>query len=669
MRAMHRRISGRHLKLALLAGSPVLIALLLLIPEWIGAIPWWFKKVCGWVVFLGILALLARRLLAVKPGDAWPEPPAIPAAGPAAFWRPWALRLATLSLAWPLLKAPENLGFGDWDYFLEKFEAIRRTILIYGEFPWWDPWCRGGVPLAAGPQVGLVSIATPLVLAFGTSVGLRLAALLMLLIAAEGARKLADRLFGDPWASTLTALIYALNGGLLVDTVAGYFIPMSYAAIPWLVDGVFRLERSRRAGVSLGSWGAFVVLGGIQYPSIHGVLLAALVWVRALRVLDGPRRRRLLAHSAIAVGVALALSGWRLSTLALVMRDFPRQIPPSGDETLASILNHLLNRPAKDLLRGPEALPPYFWEATCYVGPAVLIAATLSLAGGWKWFHTVTLGCGWLAAGGSRWSLPSYWLGHWPVFSTMHAVGRWRFAAMLGLGLAAGSAVARWRSRGGARRFAATALVLVVAADFLALGHQTLHLAFSVKPAASAFPGMASSALISIAEWPGFPAILVNRAVVHGYEPLLGYDRHATTARTWRGHPAYRGEFSVGGEPVQPVFWSPNRVVLRVEPGAMVSINQNPGSWWSINGRPGDPSLRCVEMNRPFMAAADAQGRLVLQISPKGLAAGYALHALGFGLILAGLLASRPSIENHPAGRSRGGPLDSTGASEVDPGE
>ena len=40
-----------------------------------------------------------------------------------------------------------------------------------GQFPWWDPACRGGFPLAANPQCGLLGVATPLVLALGTSVG------------------------------------------------------------------------------------------------------------------------------------------------------------------------------------------------------------------------------------------------------------------------------------------------------------------------------------------------------------------------------------------------------------------------------------------------------------------------------------------------------------------
>ena len=133
----------------------------------------------------------------------------------------------------PLLQHPENLGFGDWDLNLQKYESVRRTIVHWGEFPWWDPWCRGGFPLAANPQCGVVGVATPLVLAFGTSVGLRLATLACLLIAAEGARRLALLWVGDPYAAVAAGLIYGLNGGVLVQVVAGYHLPMSYLTFPW----------------------------------------------------------------------------------------------------------------------------------------------------------------------------------------------------------------------------------------------------------------------------------------------------------------------------------------------------------------------------------------------------------------------------------------------------
>lgn len=631
----------------LLAASPLIVAGLFLGPDLFLAIPWALRKGLGWCGFVALGALGLGRIATVRTGDlaSWPsrrgEGGGPGRAGRAEVWLPWVLGLATLSMGWPLLRNPENLGFGDWDYYLQKWEAIRRTILVWGEFPWWDPWCRGGVPLASSPQVGLVSIATPLVLICGTSVGLRLATVLMLVLAVEGARRLAEDCVEDPWAAALAGLVYGLNGGVLVETVGGYFIPMSYATLPWLIRGVIGLERSVGRGLALGGWGAFIALNGLHYLSIYGLILAGLIWLRSARLLDLAGRRRLLAHSLVALGLALALSGWRLGTMAGVMGDFPRVLRPGGDETWADIAAHLLVRPVGPLLGDLETLPPYFWETTCYVGPLVLLAASASLARGWRWWHLLGLGCGWLAIGGTHWYHPSYWLAHLPVFSTMHAITRWRFPAMLGLGLATASAVAHWRAEGRLPRWLATALVLAVGFDYLDFGHRTLQQAFPIAPTEAAFPGPRTPDFASIREWPGFAALLRDRAVVHGYEPLLGYQRRAPTARLWQGHPDYVAEFWTGTTPLKPAAWAPNRVVLHVKPGEQVAINQNPGSWWSINGAAGDPNLRCVEMRRPFRARADGQGRLELRIRPRGLILGYQIHAAGLATLMLGLGLAR----------------------------
>ena len=161
---------------------------------------WWF----GEAAFLVLVAAGLRRLGRVLPTDSWPmdsgaDGPAIDTA--AARWIPWVLRVAVLSLVFPIMKNPDGLGFADWDVVLDKFEALRRTILIWGQFPWWNPWCRGGFPLAAEPQIGAVSIATPLVLGLGTTIGLRLSTILCLLIAVEGAYRLASLWFREPFSA------------------------------------------------------------------------------------------------------------------------------------------------------------------------------------------------------------------------------------------------------------------------------------------------------------------------------------------------------------------------------------------------------------------------------------------------------------------------------------
>ena len=214
-----------------------------------------------------------------------------------------------ISLVIPIMKNPDGLGFADWEFVLDKFEALRRTVLVWGQFPWWNPWSRGGFPLAAEPQIGAVSLATPLVLALGTSIGLRVAAILCVLIAVEGADRMALLWFRDPWSAATVALIYGLNGGVIVHTAQGYIIAMSYCSLPWLAYHAFRIGDRFYDGIGLGGWLAFVILNGIQYLSFYGGLLAGLIWIRAVRVQPDGSRARLLAHTLAAVGVFLGVCG------------------------------------------------------------------------------------------------------------------------------------------------------------------------------------------------------------------------------------------------------------------------------------------------------------------------------------------------------------------------
>jgi hypothetical protein len=314
------------------------------------------------------------------------------------------------------------------------------------------------------------------------------------------------------------------------------------------------------------------------------------------------------------------------------MSDFPRRWRSPFNATVGDVVDWLLYRPGPPVLA--SATSPYFWETAGYVGPVVLGLTLVSLGRGWRWWHTLSLLSLWLALGSVEWFHPSYWLAHGPVFSTMHVVTRWRIPAMLGVGLAAASVIAAWRTQGGVlRRHLASALVLIIAADLVLYGHQILPVALSVEPAETLFPGPATPRLVNVEGGLGYPAILRGYGVIRGYQPLLGYDRNTPTARLWRGDPRYRGEAWTDAGPLLPEFWSPNRVVYRARPGETIELNQNPGSWWLVNGRAAFPRWRSAESQRPFVARADAQGRLELRIAPKGLVLGYGLHLAGLVLV------------------------------------
>jgi hypothetical protein len=353
----------------------------------------------------------------------------------------------------------------------------------------------------------------------------------------------------------------------------------------------------------------------------------------------------LLLHTIAAVGVFLLLCGWRLSTVLLVLSDDKREHVTHWDETPLSMLHYLLFRPWPGWnLELTAAAGSIFGELTCYVGPVVLSLALVSVAFGWRWWHTLTLVCFWLAIGSVRWYHPSYWLAGWPLIGSAHVVARWRFVAILGLAFAAGSVLAGWRS---SRRweFRALAVLLVgmVCVDFVVLGHQQFPLAFSVRPTPELFPGPPVPEIVNVGDGMGYPCAMRGYGVIRGYEPMLSYYRNAPTLRLAREDPRYRGEAWTESGTVRPVFWSPNRLVFQVEPSQAVHVNQNPSSWWWVNGRPAFPGLRCAELTVPFVVTADIRGRLELQIHPRGLAFGVGLHILGAVFVaLAWTLRSRP---------------------------
>lgn len=597
---------------------------------------------------LGVLVLAGLwRLCTIRTTDRWPEPDR--ADSPemsSSIWERFAvvcLHVTLVVMFLPLFHYPQGLPIGDWDLGCQWHEAIRKTIVDYGQFPWWNPWVRGGFPLAGEPQVALVALPTPFVLIWGTSIGMRLAVVAHTLLAAEGARRLCLLWTRQAWPAALAGLIYAANGCMLLYASCGPQIPLSNTFLPWMLYFCFRLDRRFSDAIGLGGAIALSILGVIQYMTAYALIATAAVWIRGFRLSWKGSLWRWLVHSLAAAGTVLLLAGWKLSVAGHVLRDFPRELQSLWDVSVLELFENMLRRPINVPLDVPTV------ECCFYVGPVVLILTFLSIRHGWRWWHwLIVLPC-LLSLGAYRWYHPSYWLASWPGFATMHVVTRWRMVAVLGMAMAAADVLSRQTQLARRAWLLGIGTVLLVA-DYGHFAHAVLPRTFSLPAIEKMFPGPAVGStgdasqqpIVNVERWElppgavggfdqslGFPCTLRGYGVIRGNEPQMGYEKGGPTARLWRGHADYIAEHWTSAGSVIPEEWSPNRILLQVEPNQQVQNNQNPGSWWLVNGQRKFASLRCSEWEQAFAVTADERGIVELRVWPPGLELACGVTALG----------------------------------------
>jgi hypothetical protein len=271
---------------------------------------------------------------------------------------------------------------------------------------------------------------------------------------------------------------------------------------------------------------------------------------------------------------------------------------------------------------------------------------------GLRFYHLGALLAFLLLLGSSSPWHPSYWLSRVPPFDSIWLVFRWRLVVLACLALAAARGLDRlapWlRQRLGRRaRWLLPLVAFALPLELVLLllpswaAHVTPYRDTPLTRASLGLPRTPQMLAVRGVTVPRtgkrllFSTARANLGTVAGYEPLLGY-RAVPSARLWVGHPRYRGEYVVDGQPVTPARWSPNRILLRgLPPGRALEVNLNPGRGWSAGGRPLCTDCRVFELQRRFQIPIPASGELDLRYTPPGLWAGL-LSSLAAAL---GLLA------------------------------
>jgi hypothetical protein len=535
-------------------------------------------------------------------------------------WRPAHYLLLALVNA-HLLTSGTRAGQHDWRYvFYPWADALRETVLRYHQLPWWNPWAISGEPLFADPQAPVLVPDTLLVLAFGTVVGLKLVLFLYACVGYEGSRFLCRHLFGDSRFVQAVSVLPALLPPLALHWGEGHMVFVVFLLFPWLLALSLTWQESTARAGGLGVIVAWHLLSYVHYSVIISLTIcgpiAALGFARTIR---SPRT---WLRAAIVASTILGLAYLRLSLTLGLLQHFPRLekshypiVLPLKD-AIRSLIVPLQDR---RITVGVAGL--HWWELDSYVGVIALGLAIHAMS-------TRRL-VGYLLVGGAllclvlAWNnrtppFPSYYLHRIRPWDHMVVITRWRLYAVYLLLLAAVCglvAVHRdWPRLAGI-------LALLAMADLggnYAYGYRG---AFTqVQPPSLGFE--APPVTVKDTDEQTWSDERQNRVSMGAQCSVLGYGYHFP-ARTYLGSPRYQGEFP-GAE---VVLWTPNHIVLRGPPGATLTLNMNPSSYWTMNGAPLFPGAREFEIGQPFTVVVPPSGEMDLRASPPGLGRAMAIQA------------------------------------------
>ena len=318
---------------------------------------------------------------------------------------------------------PRNWGFygtDDWDLTYTTYEVARKSIIEFGQWPSYNPYCAFGSDLDANPQATHASIFFIPILLFGTFYGYKLSVLLAMLMGCWGAYKLFKSMQPDPLISLSTTLVFVGCSFFSRHVFqAGHSNMLYFYLLPWLA---YFLNRLRLNGTPADIfWPVFILTqsltGGAPFIFIVFVLFMGLWSIGILWIEKGNYRTALLF--AWIVLLSIGLSAWKIWPTIDYWEYLPRLVRDHSGINLLIWLQALSDYET-------DTRTAHLWHEFSMGFSFVLLAITLyffkNIPNGRKWL-ILFLVVFWLSLGNMPpYVNPWYVLNHYvPVFTSLRA--------------------------------------------------------------------------------------------------------------------------------------------------------------------------------------------------------------------------------------------------------
>jgi hypothetical protein len=181
----------------------------------------------------------------------------------------------------PMLLSGKNTLFeGDFDMQVQMTEAARISIIEFKQFPFWNPWVSGGVPLFADPQFGLITPQTVLSFVFGSVLAWKLTILIYFVIGFFSMRLLLRSLLKDAdqiILPTLLAYIWIFGSFFTLRAVGGHFTFLLLTLTPLAIYLLLNITKSIKYPILLSLVVAYCINAALHYSSILMILILGFI--------------------------------------------------------------------------------------------------------------------------------------------------------------------------------------------------------------------------------------------------------------------------------------------------------------------------------------------------------------------------------------------------------
>ncbi len=223
-------------------------------------------------------------------------------------------------VAWycaPLFASPNGLGTHDWDQHLFYYGSVIKSVVEYGQFPFWNPWYCGGNVLWQNPQIPLLSPVFPLSLVMSLPLAMKVNIAFHYWVGLAGMHLLLTSVGVRARAVTLgLAAISVLSGAMAMHLAVGHsvFLPVLYLPLQ-----MFFVIRGIRTGAVRDAIFAALPLALMIYNgALHAVPMSvAGVGIFSVGAAVGTRSLRPLAIGVLAGVLGCAYAAPKLLPVTL----------------------------------------------------------------------------------------------------------------------------------------------------------------------------------------------------------------------------------------------------------------------------------------------------------------------------------------------------------------